>query len=40
MKNRVRRKKCVNGLRNEENGGWAVKKCGVGDRRRSEDDGE
>lgn len=26
--------------RNEENGGWAVKKCGVGDRIRSEDDGE
>lgn len=26
MENRVRRKKCVNGLWDEENGGWAV--CG------------
>ena len=40
MKNGVRRKKCVNGLWNEENGERAVKKCGVGDRIQSEDDGE
>lgn len=30
----------MNGLWNKENGGWAVKKCGVGDRIQSEGDGE